>query len=293
MAWENFSDWLNRPILQIEGFTLTAAFIVKLILLPIIVFFVAKMVRKLVNRSLKRVHTLDDSTRTLAGTLVYYVALVLGVVWAFGQLGLSTSDLAVFTGALGLGIGLGFQDAAKNFLSGLIMMFGRMVKPGDVVTVEDTTGRILTIGIYSCEIITTANGTAFLPNASILGSKFINWSHDNEERWVEILVGVHYNSDLELVTKLLLEAGEGLANVNPEANRVVYLRGFGDNSINFSVHLKSTEVMFPNRVLSAYNYRVAELFAKHGVVFPYPQRDLYIHQMPGMQASDTEPVAVS
>lgn len=282
MAWDQISEWLNRPLLQIEGFTLTAAFLFKLILLPVIVFLVAKLVRKAVNRSLRRVHTLDDSTKTLAGTLVYYVVLVLGVVWAFGQLGLSTSDLAVFTGALGLGIGLGFQDAAKNFLSGLIMLFSRTVRPGDVITVEETTGRVKSIGMYSCELITTQDGIAIMPNSSILGSKFINWTHDNEERWVEMLIGVHYTSDLDLVRDLLLQAAEDIPNVNPEARKVVYLKGFGDNSINFGVYLKTSEVMFPNRVVSAYNFKVAKLFADHGVVFPYPQRDVYIHQMPNL-----------
>ncbi len=282
MAWESISKWLNRPIVDFEGFTLTAAFLIKLVLLPVLVFVVAKIVRRLVYRSLKKVHSVDQPTRIFVSSLTYYVFLALGIVWALGRLGLSTSDMAVFTGALGLGIGLGFQDAAKNFISGLIMLLTKTVKPGDIVTLETITGRVEFVGFYSCRIKTTTDGAAIVPNSWILNNRFVNWTHDQELRSVEIMIGVHSSAPVEQVRDLLVEAAKNVDLILQDEPPSIQLRSFGENLVNFAVNVKSKEVMYVNKVISAYNFEVARLFSAHGVFFP--QKEMILKQISSTDA---------
>lgn len=282
MTWESFSNWLQHPILKFENFTLTAAFIIKLILLPVLVFVLARLVRRAVYRSLKKVHSVDQPTRIFVSSLTYYVFLVIGIVWALGRIGLSTSDLAVFTGALGLGIGLGFQDAAKNFLSGLIMLLTKTVKPGDVITIETITGKVEFVGFYSCQLTTTQDGTAIVPNSWILNNRFINWTHNQQLRSVEVMIAVHSSAPVDQVRELLIKAATAVESIDQTEPPAVQLRSFGESLINFAVYVKSSEVMYINRVVSAYNFEVARLFSEHGVFFP--QKEMILKQISSTDA---------
>lgn len=136
MTWESLQQFLDQPIVDIEGFKITWVLLAKLIVLPIAAILVAKLLRKLVRSGLGRTQ-MDEGTQNAVSTIAYYLFLALGLSLALKGVGFDWAGLAIFTGGLGLGIGLGFQDVAKNFISGLIMLMSKTIKPGDIISISD------------------------------------------------------------------------------------------------------------------------------------------------------------
>lgn len=282
-SWETFQTFLDYPFVSIGDFHISIWTLVKLILFPIVAILFAKFAKKGVMRVLGKVSHIDFATRQTISTIIYYVLLFAGMMWAITTAGISTTSLAVFSGGLGVGIGLGLQDSAKNFISGLIMMFSRTVKPGDVIALEDVQGTVLRIGSYSTSVKTVQDATVIVPNSQILDEKFINWTHDTRNRMLEIPIGVHYNSDVTAVMEVMLQAADDTEGLLKDPAPAVLLTEFGDNSINFLARVWTDEPLYNLPIISAYNRRVAELFQERKITIPYPQRDVYIHQVPPLE----------
>lgn len=280
MSWSQFVDAINDPFLRLGGFELTVVFLAKLALLPILLIFAARAVRSGMQRLLQRAPGVDTGTRNAVATVIYYIFLALGTMWVLGQLGLDTSSLAVFSGGLGVGVGIGLQDTAKNFFSGLIMLFSRTVKPTDVITVGDLTGEVESIGAYSTTMRTIQDATVIVPNSQILSEQFVNWTHDRRQRMVEISIGVHYASDLDVVEECLAEAARRTDGLLADPPPQFLLAEFADSAVVYHARVWTKEVMRYYRIVSAFNRHAAQLFAERGVVIPYPQQDLYIKEWP-------------
>lgn len=231
MSWTEFLEYFNKPFLEMAGFQLSLALIAKAILLPIFVIWLSRVIRNLVNKTLSKLSYLDQGSRNAISTVVYYVVLGLGLGWVLTTLGLNATSIAVFTGALGLGIGLGFQDVAKNFISGIIMLIARTVKPGDVITVGDLTGRVENVGMYSSTMKTVYDATVIIPNSQILSDKFVNWTHDAELRMIEIPVGVHYDSDLDVVMECMQQASKAVSDIKETPEPRILLLNYGTQAL--------------------------------------------------------------
>lgn len=285
MNWQDIEGWLTRDIVKIHNFSLSIAFVLQLIFLPIFVFWISNIIRKVIRKSLRRVGTLDEGTQNAIATLVYYVAIGIGLSMVLGSLGIESTSLAVFTGALGLGIGLGFQDIAKNFISGIVMLLSKTIKPGDIISSDDLVGQVEDVGMYSSRMKTAMDATVIIPNSEILNQKFVNWTHDRRLRMIEIPIGVHYDSDLEVVQEILYDAASKVDRILVEPPPRVLLMSYGSSSVDFVARVWTDEVMYYARVTSAYNLEVWKQFKARGIVIPYPQQDVYIHQWPKGQNS--------
>jgi small-conductance mechanosensitive channel len=285
MDWPAVQDMLNRELFAAGETKFTVASLVLLVLLPILVILFAKMLRSLLLRVLSRTKALDPGTQNTIASLAYYLTLVIGMIWAVSVSGLNTSSLAVFSGGLGVGVGLGLQDIAKNFISGLIMLMTKTVKPGDVITVEELTGRVHQIGSYSTTLKTVQDAIVIVPNSQILDKQFINWTHNRRLRMLEIPIGVHYDSDLDLVIQCLKDAAASNEWILDSPDPQIVLTEFADSSVNFLARVWTKEVMYSVKVISAYNLEVARLFQERKVIIPYPQRDVYVRHLNGPDSS--------
>lgn len=279
MTWEQAMELSNRPFFKMAGANLSIAVIVKAVLLVGGVLLVSRILRSLVFRALKRAPQMDVGTRNAVATVVYYLVLALGLGIAVNSV-VDAASVAVFTGTLGLGIGLGLQDVAKNFISGIIMLLSKTVKPHDVVTVGDLTGRVETIGMYSSTMRTVHDAIVIIPNSQILSEKFVNWTYDDEMRMVEIPVGVHYDSDLDVVMECMRQAAKNCSQIEEFPEARFLLTGYGSSSVDFLARVWTREVMYYPRVVSEFYLELWKLFKAKGVVIPYPQQDVYIHQLP-------------
>lgn len=285
MSWEKIQEWISHPFVKVQGLELSLGVVIKTVVLVALVLLVSKWTRALVRRSLSRISHLDPATTNAIATLVYYAMLGLGLAWALASLGLDATSVAVFTGGLGLGIGLGFQDMAKNFISGIVMLISKTIKPGDVITVDDLTGRVVDVGMYSSRLKTVLDATVIIPNSRILNERFVNWTHDRRMRMLEIPIGVHYDSDVGQVMQALLDAAGHVEGIMADPEPRVLLVNFGESSIDFVVRAWTAEVLYFQRVASQYNLEVWRRFQELGLVIPYPQRDLYVKEWPAAPVS--------
>ena len=205
-----------------------------------------------------------------------YSALALGTLILLQIWGIDLRSLALLGSALGIGIGFGFQDIARNFGSGLVLLFERSIQVGDFIEVEPHTGVVERIGTRSITLRTLDNISVLVPNAHLLNSQVMNWNHDHPVSRLRLSVGVAYGTNVEKLKASLLQVAQEHSEVLSKPSPDVYFRGFGDNAIEFDllVWIRSPERHLAIR--SSLYFQIEEILRQHEISIPYPQRDLHL-----------------
>ena len=203
--------------------------------------------------------------------LIFIGTLVLLQIW-----GLDISSLAIVASALGVGIGLGLQDIAKNFGSGIVLVFERPIQVGDFVEVGDYKGTVERIGARSTEIRTLDRVSIIVPNSRFLENEVINWSHRNPISRLHLPVGVAYGCDAKAVEGALLEAASSHASVLKSPPPQVLFKSFGDSSLNFELLVWTKEPERQFLLTSDLYYKIYEVLGQRQIEIPFPQRDLHL-----------------
>jgi small-conductance mechanosensitive channel len=274
---EQIKNILNFKILEIDQTVITPWTLIYLVLLLILLFYLAGKLRKwLVSRILTRSH-LDLGAREAIGTVTRYVILLVGFLMIFQTVGINLTTLNVIAGAVGIGIGFGLQTIASNFISGLIILFERPIKIGDRIEVGNIIGDVIAIGARSSIVQTNDNITVIVPNLKFITENVVNWKYSGEKVRFAISVSVAYGSDARLVEKLLLEVAEENSDVLKDPAPVVRFMEFGDSGLIFELRPWSkTLIHRKGRLISSLNFAIYDKFTRHGIEFPFPQRDLHI-----------------
>lgn len=264
-----------------ELFTLGAAPISLMSLLvslfSFIVFVVlARVVGQLVARKFLPGLGLDRALSDAVGTVTRYVLVVLGLLVAIDSLGYDLTALKIAFGALGVGIGFGLQNIVNNFTSGLILLFERTVKRGDVLEAGGTHGRVMSIGLRSSVMRTREGDDIIVPNSHLVENQVTNYSLRDTLKRVDIDVGVSYGSDPKQVQEVLLTAADGVDHVRKSPPPSVLFTGFGDSSIDFQLRVWIDDAWLHPQVASAIRFRIWDALKGAGIEIPFPQRDLHI-----------------
>lgn len=204
-------------------------------------------------------------------TLIAVGTIVLLQIW-----GLDLSSLTILASVLGVGIGFGLQDIAKNFGSGLVIILERPIQIGDFVEVGEYKGIVERIGGRSTVIRTLDRVSIIVPNSRFLETELINWNHDNPVSGVRLPIGVSYNSDVNAVKTALLEAGTGHPDVLSVPPPQVLFKGFGDSALNFELRVWTAQPSKQFLIKSDLYYRIEANLRQHKIEIPFPQRDLNI-----------------
>ncbi|MBN3894941.1 MAG: mechanosensitive ion channel [Nostoc sp. NOS(2021)] len=203
--------------------------------------------------------------------LIFIGTLVLLQIW-----GLDISSLTILASALSVGIGFGLQDIAKNFGSGLVLVFERPIQVGDFVEVGEYTGIVERMGARSTEIRTLDHVSIIVPNSRFLEKEVINWSHRNPISRLHLPVGVAYSSDPKAVQAALLEAASKHPNVLQAPSPLVLFKEFGNNALNFELLVWTAE---PNKqflLKSDLYYIIYEVLQQRQIEIPFAQLDLHM-----------------
>ena len=242
-----------------------------------ILLWLANVLSRVLEDRLKNVSTLTPSVQVLLGKFLRIVLYIIAFLIALESVGIDLTALAVFSGALGLGIGFGLQKIVSNLVSGVILLMDRSVKPGDVIAVDQTWGQINKLGARYVSIITRDGTEHLVPNDELINQKVENWSHSNDLLRIRVPVGISYNSDVKNVIELCLQAATEAERVLDEPKPVCQLVGFGDNSVNLELRFWIKD---PRLGMGATRHsvlmRIWELFHEHNIEIPFPQRDLHI-----------------
>ncbi|MDR4987931.1 MAG: mechanosensitive ion channel [Bacteroidales bacterium] len=276
--------YLKYPLLELGTFEFTLWLLIYIAVGLFLLFFLtARFKHFLINHVLIR-YTKEIGIRQAIGGIVKYVLIFFGLLIILQTAGIDLSTLTVLAGALGIGIGFGLQNITNNFISGIIILFERPIKVGDRIEIGETHGQITDISARATTITTNDNVSIIVPNSEFMQSKVINWSHNDYKVRFRIPVSVAYGSDVEQVSRLLLELAKEDPHVLNDPKPSLRLKEFGDNGIHFELLVWTDEYIHRRgKFISDINFRIIKKFTKHGIQIPFPQRDIYIKEHPAGQ----------
>lgn len=222
-------------------------------------------------------------------TVLQYTIIIGGVLLAMNILGFPLASLALLAGALGLGAGLGLQSVIANFVSGLVLLFERPVKVGDLLVFDGQWGEVKAIKMRSTVFQTFDRSVLIIPNSDLLSGKIVNWSHYGAgPNRLTLKVGVSYSSDVKLVTHLLQEICKANPRVLKDPLPQTFFEAYGDSSLDFCIRVFVATANDRVPVTHEINTAIFEAFLENGIEIPFPQRDLHIINDKGASVSDVE-----
>ncbi|MEB3219905.1 MAG: mechanosensitive ion channel domain-containing protein [Nostocales cyanobacterium 94392] len=219
---------------------------------------------------------ISQGAQEVIAIIFKYTLISIGSIILLQIFGIDLSSLAILASALGVGIGFGFQDIAKNFGSGLVLLFERPIQVGDFIEVGKYMGTVERIGARSVVIRTLDRVSIIVPNSRFLEDEVINWSHRNPISRIHIPVGVSYNSDVNLVKKILLEIATKHSEVLSIPQSQVFFTGLGDSSLDFELLVWIDAPSHQVSIKSDLYFLIEATLKKHHIEIPFPQRDLHL-----------------
>ena len=246
----------------------------------IVIFFISlalvRLIRTRLNKVLDKNVNMDLGVKHSLISGVNFIGIIFAVIIAIVAMGVDLSNLAVIAGALSVGIGFGLQDVIKNLVSGIIILFERPFKVGDWVIINGEEGKIKQINIRSTELETWTRRSVIIPNATLISSSLINLTHGNNWQRQSIAVGVAYDSDVDLVTKVLIDCAKSSKKVAKVPAPYVVFKDFADSSLNFELRYYISDIWNSWSASSDIRYEILKRFRQEGISIAYPQ--LVIHK---------------
>ncbi|MBB5661370.1 mechanosensitive ion channel family protein [Brevundimonas halotolerans] len=280
----------DAAVLRLGGISLTLGGL----LTAAIIIAVAGALSWAATRAIRRLRykaTRSTQALYLLEKMTGYGILIAGLFMALSAAGLNLSSLAVFAGAIGIGLGLGLQGVVKEFVSGLFLIFDRMVSVGDYVELDDARGAIVEIGPRATRIRTNDNINIIVPNSSLIEGKVTNWTLKGDTRRIHVPFSVAYGADRAEVRDVVLKAARAIPFTLPETEArkcQVWLVGFGESGLDFELLVWPTQdaVKRPAAMHAAYTWAIAEALDEAGIEIPFPQTDLRIRSVFGREGDD-------
>lgn len=211
--------------------------------------------------------------------LVRYFFIVLGFILILGYVGVNGTAIAAITGGLSVGIGFGLQQVVSNFISGILLLFEKVLKPGDIISIEGQTSQVKKLGIRATTVqILTDNSEKIIPNQKFFTEDVTTYTGSDNLIYCSILIGVAYNSNVTQVMNLLLEIARQHPRILKNPSPVAFFLNFGDSSLNFELKFWLDNVNNRKRVVSDINCVILEQFTQKGIEIPFPQQDINIRK---------------
>ncbi|MDX2410525.1 MAG: mechanosensitive ion channel [Woeseiaceae bacterium] len=269
-------DW-NEVIAMLK--TTGIEFAINLVT-AIAIFYVGRMVVGLLMRGLKKMMQAQDVDVTLqsfVGNLVRMVLLVFVIIAAISALGIQTTSFIAILGAAGLAIGLALQGSLSNFASGVLIVLFRPYKVGDFVEAAGISGVVEEVQILTTVLKTGDNKKVIVPNGQIMDSVITNYSA-NDQRRVDMVVGVSYDDDLDKVRNTLEQLVAADDRILDDPACTIAVSALADSSVNFVVRpwVKSADYW---GVMFELTEAIKKRFDKEGISFPFPQQDVHLYKV--------------
>ena len=235
----------------------------------------ALWVAGVIEARLMRLHTLDANLRIVGVRVAKAVLTVVAILASLAMVGIDMTALSVFTGALGVGLGFGLQKIASNYVSGFIILLDRSIRIGNIVQVGADGGEVTQITTRYTVLKHPGGNEFIVPNETLIGTTVQNQTYSNSRIRLATSVGVAYDTDLDLATRLMAEAAKAQPRALAEPAPKVFLTQFADSAINLEVGfwIDDPEEGKGN-IVSDVNFAIWRSFKEHGIAIPFPQREV-------------------
>ena len=230
-----------------------------------------------IETRLMGLQTLDGNLRIVGIRVTKAALTVVAIISSLAMVGIDMTALSVFTGALGVGLGFGLQKIASNYVSGFIILLERSIRIGNIVQVGADAGEVTQI-TTRYTVLKHPGGTEFIvPNETLIGSTVQNQTYSDHKLRLSTVVGVAYDTDLDLAMRLLVECAKRQPRVLAEPEPKVLLTLFGDSSINLELGFWVDDPENGKmNVVSDINLAIWHAFKENGIQIPFPQREVRI-----------------
>ncbi|MBL7187531.1 MAG: mechanosensitive ion channel [Phycisphaerae bacterium] len=254
----------------------TAADAVRSVLILIATFWVLRALPGLYEAALFPRTRMDEGLKYATLTISRYSVFVFGIFLALSELHLDLGRLGWLMAAVGVGLGFGLQEIVSNFVSGIILLVERPVRPGDTVTIGDMSGKVQRINIRATTIMNFDRQEVIVPNRSLITTNVTNWTRSDTVNRLVISIGVAYGSDVDAVRAILLRIATEQPEVLTDPPPSVIFMAHGESSLDFNLRVFLPS---PNELMILRNHLntlINKEFAAAGIEIPFPQRDLHI-----------------
>ncbi len=228
-------DDTTAPQIAVRYPEVTISDVILAALMGLVAFVAAKNMPGLVEVGLPQSVPLDAGARYALSTLIRYSIAAIGMVLIGSTLGFSWSRVQWLVAALSVGVGFGLQELVANFISGLILLFERPVRVGDIVTVDTVTGVVTRVQIRATTIRNWDRQEYIVPNKDLITGRLLNWTLSSQTNRIVIPVGVAYGTDTRHVRQLLFEILRELPDILDDPPPLVTFEQFGDSTLNFVI----------------------------------------------------------
>jgi small-conductance mechanosensitive channel len=231
--------------------------------------------------TLDSVHAEDGPPITQRTSGLKIALISLALVIGLNAVGIDLTALAVFSGAVGVGLGFGLQKIVSNFVSGIILLVEQSIKPGDVIEVGHTYGCVSSLGARYASVHGRDGKEYLIPNETLITNQVVNWSYSSSLLRLDIKFGVGYGCDLREVRRLAVEAARQTRRVIASPTPVCHITEFGDNAVNLLLRFWIEDPANGVKNVTGDIYLALwDAFQQHGIELPYPQREIRIREMP-------------
>lgn len=290
---EETFDWIDRVLRGVEvgGFTFSLWNVIFAIGLFSMVLLLTGLLQRGLDRHILPNITRDRGIRDALKTGVGYLGFVVAALVAVATAGLDLSNLAIIAGALSVGIGFGLQNVVNNFVSGLILLIERPIKPGDWVVIGSHEGTVKKVNVRSTEILTFQRASVIIPNADMIANAVTNWTYKDMSGRLELPVGVDYESDVDQVVEILLECAKNHPRLAKYPEPYVLFRNFGASSLDFELRAFLYNVEYLLNTQSDLRFEIYRKFKERHITIPYNQMVMHIQNQtdfPGVAKPQAE-----
>jgi len=285
VAWNIFdnSQEAREAFMQIEYSVGEFTFSVEMVVLVVIVLYVTTLLSWLLqaflDTQIMMPRNMDIGVRASMKRLTQYALYTIGFLIAISMAGIGLERFTILAGAFGVGIGFGLQNIVNNFVSGLILLFERPVKVGDLISLDNQWCTITKIGLRSTIVETLDRAEIIVPNSELIAQKVTNWTFTTKTSRLVIPVGVAYGSDLNKVLKILDQVGKDHPGVMSDPPVSTIFTNFGSSSLDFELRVWVSDIDSRLKIKSELCLAIDQAFREAGVSIPFPQRDLHLRSI--------------
>jgi small-conductance mechanosensitive channel len=266
----------DQVAVVLGGLRLTPLLLIKAGALLILALWLTNIASNFIESRINRSSDLTPSIQVLLVKMIRMGLVVVAIAIALGAVGINLSALAVFTGAAGVGIGLGLQKIVANFISGLILLLDKSVKPGDLVTIGDSSGRISAMKTRYISVAAGDGREFLIPNEDLVTQKVVNWTYTDKNTLVKVSFGTNYDADPRLVCKLAIEIAASAPRAIKSKQPNCILTEFTEAGMKFSLTFWIADPDGMDNVKSEVMLALWDAFKREGIRVPYPVREIRV-----------------
>jgi small-conductance mechanosensitive channel len=226
---------LDSAALTVGGLRVSLLTVIKGVLSLFVLLWAAIEFSATLERRIHRLPNLAPSVQVLLGKLLKITLIVIAILVSLSYVGIDLTAFAVFSGAVGVGIGFGLQKVVSNLISGFILLLDKSIKPGDIIEVGGNVGYISSLGARYVSIDTQTGREILIPNEEMITQRVVNWSYSNRLLMIDAPLAIVYGADIRRAMKTACEAALSVRRVLRQPPPACLLAGFGERSVNLTL----------------------------------------------------------